>query len=256
MGGQNNANLVERTLDAILTEMGDLGSEYVEYWSRQEWRHIEAHADVDEALAKRHDQEGMTKEGFRYPDHGHVLYLKVGTEVRGPTCIFPNHSTGGQLAVGKVELVTVPAVEGRLLRFEGNLLHAVPRPTDIWFLPFVQGGPEFLPEETYGRSVILFNTWSKKPPMDVPLYVESCEVEPVDNRSAVFCNNCSEWRAQRIEDIDDESERGKHLSAKIWLLGNERRRDFTMRTVNLKAPGLAKDALHETSTPRRAIIEK
>jgi hypothetical protein len=251
-----NANLVERTLDVILTEMGDFASGYVEYWSRQEWRHIEAHADVDEALAKQQDRAGSTKEGFRYPDSGHVLYLKVGTEVRGPTCIFPNHSTGGQLADGEVELVTVPAVEGRLLRFEGNLLHAVPRPTDIWFLPFVQGGPDFAPEETYGRSVILFNTWSQEPPMDVPLNVESCEAECVDKYSAIFCYNRSEWQAQRIVEIDDKNERGKRRSAKIWLLGNERRRDFTMRTVNLEAPGPAKDALYETSTPRKATLDK
>ena len=46
--------LIERALDSILFELGD-EAEYVEYWTRQEWRHIEAHADVDEYLAKEHD---------------------------------------------------------------------------------------------------------------------------------------------------------------------------------------------------------
>ena len=67
-GGKSN-NIIERTLNAILSEFerglprsGDDGDEsqqqqYVEYWTRQEWRHIEAHADVDENLAKSLDEE-------------------------------------------------------------------------------------------------------------------------------------------------------------------------------------------------------
>ncbi len=99
--------IIELALDAILTEMEqesttssstrtEVPKQYVEYWTRQEFRHIEAHADVDEHLAKEHDasiasgeMESSTAPPYRYPKNGHVLYLKVGSEVLGPTCIFP-----------------------------------------------------------------------------------------------------------------------------------------------------------------------
>jgi len=95
----SDSPIIERALDSILSELGDVADEnnkqYVEYWTRQEWRHIEAHADVDENFAK--EQDAIVANGgslpdqspFRYPKNGHVLYLKVGSNVRGPTCIFP-----------------------------------------------------------------------------------------------------------------------------------------------------------------------
>ena len=50
-----------------------------------------------------------------------------------------------------VELVTVPpAVPGRLLRFHGDFLHAVPRPTDLWLLKFMMGAQEYEPEKVWG----------------------------------------------------------------------------------------------------------
>ena len=150
----NNINIIEQTLDSILTELND-SSPFVEYWTRKEWRSIQAHADVDEYRAKQEQeqQSDNTEETplFRYPQNGHVLYLQVGNQVRGPTCVFANRKSGGDLLRrdddndddddDDVELVTVPAVPGRLLRFQGDYLHAVPRPTDLWLLKFVQGVP-------------------------------------------------------------------------------------------------------------------
>lgn len=69
---------------------------------------------------------------FQYPDKGHVLYVQVGTNIRGPTCLFANATCRGDLLrQNSVELVTVPALPGRLLQFRGNVLHAVPRPADL-----------------------------------------------------------------------------------------------------------------------------
>ena len=69
---------------------------------------------------------------FQYPDKGHVLYVQVGTNIRGPACLFANATCGGDLLRrNSVELVTVPALPGRLLQFRGNVLHAVPRPADL-----------------------------------------------------------------------------------------------------------------------------
>jgi hypothetical protein len=201
--GVHRHNVIEQTLDAILHEIksSDIiggNSSIVEYWTRQEWRHIEAHADVDENLSKQidkdssftttnknHDNEMLCKypstykmsHGHRYPIYGHVLYLQVGTNVRCPTCIFPGRSSGGDLLRSTihhgVKSVFVPAVAGRLLRFDGRDLHTVPRPTELWMLPYVKGSPEYEPEEVWGRSVILFNIWphpqNEDPPLDVPL---------------------------------------------------------------------------------------
>ena len=92
--------------------------------------------------------ENIDNINYHYPISSHVLYLQVGKEVRGLKCIFPNRNNGGDLLrplqqtsttlsqprmkQNEIELVIVPAVEGRILKFEGNALHAVPGPTDLW----------------------------------------------------------------------------------------------------------------------------
>jgi len=304
----NNNNIIEQTLDSILIELND-DAKYVEYWTRREWRSIHAHADVDEYRAKQEQQSGETiQSGFRYPRNGHVLYLQVGSKVRGPTCIFPDRRSGGDLlrktstiqitknsAVDNasnenndggglspvatenddVELVTVPAVPGRLLRFQGDSLHAVPRPTDFWLLKFVMGSPTFEPEEDWGRSVILFNTWSDDPPSGLPIDTENDDANSsVDSTSTnsggqhdatttttiphLNCKRRHEWaRAYPLspspptERPPQEEQNTNYqlqqllLSTKIWLLGDYRRRDFKMQTVKLEAPENLREALYQ-----------
>jgi hypothetical protein len=301
-------------LDKILTELDD-NSPYVEYWSRQEWRNIEAHADIDEFLAKAQDADASRSDyssdnikaaaPFRYPDHGHVLYLQVGSNVRGPTCIFPKRSSGGDLlrpininingghvlndgqvvdnsVRNVVELVTVPAVPGRLVRFEGKDLHAVPRPTDLWLLKFVQGAPKYEPEVEWGRSVILFNTWSQQPPQNVPLsslYAASSSTtknsgdskETLELHSYSIGEQRSKWThtfslvEQQQQDNStttcsstesESSTEERPLSAKVWLLGNERRRDHPMRTLKLAAPERLREALNEETKVHRLLLEQ
>lgn len=277
---------IEQALDAILSELGD-ASTVVEYWTRQEWRSIEAHADVDEFLAKRQDADGVVEStstsspDFRYPNSGHVLYLKVGSQVRGPTCLFPGRRSGGDLLLAPtstattkssspkddtttttptgIELVTVPAVNGRLLRFEGDTLHAVPRPADLWLLKYVQGAPQYEPEEEWGRSVILFNTWDEAP-LDVPRH--SKEEESLDDEDEELSTCASKddsiktvpsresWALtfeavvhdSPVEERND-GDAEETVSAKIWLLGNARRRAHAMRTLKLSAPARLVDAL-------------
>lgn len=260
----SSGSAIENTVDAILSQVGD-DSKYVEYWTRQEWRSIEAHADVDEFLAKKEDAVSNTNSSdFRYPTNGHVLYLKIGSQVLGPTCVFPGRRSGGDLLnadLGEsVELVTVPALEGRLLRFGGDALHAVPRPTDLWFLKFVQGAAQYEPEEEFGRSVILFNTWDV-PPLDVP--VDGSISSESIRGGGETCNEKSEWRIAYSshapadnETCDNQSQRENRLDAKIWLLGNLRRRGHQMRTLKLSAPVELKDALHEKSTVTRSLLNQ
>ena len=292
-----NRPLIELAIDEILTKLGDdvgIGNsttdnddddgqqqqQFVEYWTRQEWRHIEAHADVDENLAKEEDKSEMETSQvlpFRFPSRGHVLYLKVGTEVQGPTCLFPKRSSGKDLLKSdndnnnnnnnsdeEIELVTVPAVEGRLLRFEGSTLHAVPRPADLWFLSFVKGAPKFTPEETWGRSVILFNTWFGDPPRDVPLDDSKrldVESEQNDKEELLRVNEVSDWNdifsfedssglaGNEYEVCEEEQIYGR--PAKVWLLGNERRRGQAMRTIKLKAPEETRNMLLEKHSVSR-----
>jgi hypothetical protein len=227
----------------ILDELGD-SSPYIEYWCRQEWRHIEAHADVDEFLAKSGNPR------FRYPTHGHVLYLQIGTQVKGPTCIFENCSSGGDLATRtEVSLVTVPAVEGRLLRFPGDALHAVPRPTDVWLLPFVQGSPDFNPSQ-FERSVVLFNTW-QDPPMGVPQLLGN-QHECLSDETSVIPRK--DWID--VPCVEGSVGTGDTLQrTKIWLLGDLSRRNYTMRTINLHSnEELLRQALEQSSQPIRTIL--
>ena len=310
----NNRNIIEKTLDLILNEIdnnngssnSDGQKQYIEYWTRQEWRHIEAHADVDENLSrhmdKQDDDTNILKDidlqskyastyqqsyGHRYPIFGHVLYLQVGTDVRGPTVVFPNRSSGGDLLkdvkdlpiseeeecseedVDGVSMSIIPAVEGRLLRFDGRDLHTVPRPTDIWMLPFVRGGAEYEPEEQFGRSVILFNVWpgDEDPPLDVPLDIDIEHDEQQVTTTTELCNSFSNWK-EVTNDIptttngsDDATTTESNQSVKIWLLGNERRRDHPLRTVPLLSPkdggrNIVRKALSEESKVTELLLRR
>jgi hypothetical protein len=273
MVNKDSHPIIEQALDDILSELGDDINEkevqYVEYWTRQEWRHIEAHADIDEHLAKEQDLDYSHDQSFRYPQNGHVLYLKIGSKVRGPTCVFPGRSQGGDLLKhsskfmnhdpNNVELVVVPAKEGRLLRFPGEDLHAVPRPADLWFLPFVQGAAQFEPEEEWGRSVILFNTWTNAPPKDVPL---DAMASPVSNNASFsinpFCDWINAFNPKKVEicsSIYDQEDSSENISAKIWLLGNERRRGYSMRTVKLSTSSDVKDAMLESQKVNQMTMQ-
>lgn len=226
------ANPIEKVLDELLTKMNDT-SPIVEYWTRQEWRHIEAHSDIDEHLIKEqlkqlHNNKNNDQElEFRFPNHGHVLYLQVGSEVRGPTCVFLDCSFGGELASissSEVDLITVPAVPSRILRFHGNLLHAVPRPTDIWMLPFVKGSPQHEPMEEWGRSVILFNTWGGKAQVE--------EEEEIENLSK---NNCDgDKKTNGEEEEEDRFMNGgpKSVFPAERMLFDEDEEDYELKVTN------------------------
>jgi hypothetical protein len=254
---------------------------------------------VDETLAKVHDKamppmkELQTKYastfhdqtgGYRYPSHGHVLYLQIGRDVKGPTVVFPGYSSGGDLysknecannndSIDKeaktVQMISIPAVSGRLLRFNGKDIHAVPRPHDLWLLPFVSGSADFEPEEQWGRSVILFNIWpgEEDPPLDVPLDAPSdSSVDCLTTSTEeLLCNKYSDWESVPIsqpheEDLEPTDVNAKQ-SVKVWLVGNERRRDYTMRTVPLLCPerggqDVVRDALAEGSKVTRLWLRQ
>jgi hypothetical protein len=158
--------------------MGD-ETKKVEYWSRQEYRNMDVHVDIDEVLLEK-------KGVLRCPLVGHVLYLKVKKGLRGPTCVFPNEraSWGQRENDGNTEnetdLVVVPAVQGRILRFPGNTMHSVPKPASRYMLTkqeeqLLRQNEEDDDNQDYNddnhyddddteRSVLLFNTWPDNEP--------------------------------------------------------------------------------------------
>jgi hypothetical protein len=93
---------------------------------------IDAHADIDEGML----EDG---EGLRCPATAHVLYLIVEKDLKGPTCVFPTKRLGwtdddddDHDNDDGTEMVVVPAVQGRILRFTGSAMHAVPKPATRW----------------------------------------------------------------------------------------------------------------------------
>lgn len=170
---------IENAIDSFLTKLGD-ESQKVEYWSRSEYVNIDAHADIDEQHLK-------DSGGVRCPKNGHVLYLAVKKDLRGPTCVFPHQrkqwTIHNSLSSESIKVITVPAVEGRVLRFPGDAMHAVPKPFSRWLLQKedvkelvkkekceeIDVDDEWNEEDEYyfedesiqeiERSVLLFNTW-------------------------------------------------------------------------------------------------
>ena len=232
---------------------------------------------------------------FRYPKNGHVLYLQVGSSVQGPTCLFPTCQFGGDLLRknnnqnnrnnDQIPVVTVPAVPSRLLRFQGDFLHAVPRPFDIWFRKFVVGVGETEPIEEWGRSVILFNTWEEEHdgpldvlPIDLGKEMEFCNDDGDDAREdSTTCQNLDYMNANAIEEWKEmEIRRNSNLSniaecdksgadetitdyspAKIWLLGDYPRRKSQTRTVKVAAPEQQmRTALEERSHVYETILKQ
>jgi hypothetical protein len=112
---------------------------------RADWISMGAHRDVDEALCRsmRIGSAGVQ----RCPTHGHVLYVSVDASVRGPTALWEEAppapaaaaaaaTAGGSACAGAPRalraLHVIPARAGRLLRFKGEAIHAVPKPALQW----------------------------------------------------------------------------------------------------------------------------
>ena len=193
--------VIERALASLLDALGD-EAPYVEYWWRGEWKSIASHRDVDETLCLSRKHAGSANGVQRCPDHGHVLYVDVHDEVRGPTCVWVEEGSANRQTTGEEgedrragaprplrSLYVVPCREGRLLRFSGELLHAVPNPPCEWLVDeesasdggdtddvtagaaaaaAIAPGGVSTSEEPKRRGVVLFNTWTTPPLVPAP----------------------------------------------------------------------------------------
>jgi hypothetical protein len=176
--GGSPRTAVEQAIESVLKSLGDVNP-LVEYWWREEWMSLELHRDIDEKRGQLQPEVPLI-----VPKNAHVLYLNCGVGVRGPTIVVHDKEQRAD-AQGKLipeapeakqqqpfeKISLVPAVAGRLLRFDGSLLHAVPRPA-LAYMDEEEGGSNHElwtrrrprddsdPELTeYRRSVLLFNTW-------------------------------------------------------------------------------------------------
>lgn len=255
--GDPPRTFTESVIHSLLLSTKDK-SPIVEYWWREEWINLELHRDIDERLAL---QNGP----IRFPDHAHVLYLSVGEEALGPTVLLENAIS--DITKEAFDSITiVPAVAGRFLRFSGDMMHAVPRPSLAYLDPEEGGSNRELwtrrrpvdkndPELTVlRRSVLLFNTWTDIPPSEISLLPptsvlaaekELREVEtrpglchPFENWKNVYSASGSDSMITRCEGNDVP-----RIRLKIGLLGDKRRRERSDRYLNLYASSSIKDAL-------------
>jgi hypothetical protein len=247
----------ESVIHSLLSSTND-ESPIVEYWWREEWINLELHRDIDERLAQ---QNGP----IRFPDHAHVLYLSVGEEALGPTVLLEN-------AIGDItkevfdSITIVPAVAGRFLRFTGDMMHAVPRPSLAYLDPEEGGSNRELwtrrrpvdksdPELTIlRRSVLLFNTWTDIPPSEISLLPPTCvlasekELREMESRPGL-CHPFQSWKnvySASTSDSTIDNCNGNDLPRirlKIGLLGDKRRRERSDRYLNLYASRSIKNAL-------------
>jgi hypothetical protein len=296
----NNHNLLtplEQALQSILEQLMPRDATdnnepwIVEYWSREEYMNMDTHSDIDEQL--------LLNEGVIHcPDHGHVLYLHVDSSIRGPTCVFSKE--GGwhpQSSADKTtSLITVPAVPGRLLHFPGALMHAVPKPTSLWFLEEAQQA-EILAaendmdwdddddddEDDEKRCVVLFNLWRGRGPggktedvMEKGIlpdgigfadqddnYIQQEKERRVmqwDEEYGVDCRDL--WCNTRdlwntTAIVDNCADEGQSLTAiHVPLMGNKARRVHPQRQVCLSSPSRLESALQEMTTPRHFILRE
>lgn len=239
--------IVEKTLDALLSSMGD-ASPFCEFWSRPDWINLGAHRDVDEARAARSDGDVVT------PINGHVLYVDIGAEVRGPTCLFFEDEAQSKIC----QLVTVPAKSHRLLRFKGDVIHAVPRPA-LAYLDPEEGGSNLeifsrLRDEATmhperKRRTILFNTWQTRPEG-----VGEVGSAGGGQESGEASKPLGDWVNVPILDLGGGG--GDEVRLKLGCLGERKRRVRPQRDQNyldifahrdVKLMLLAHDAVHRVA---------
>lgn len=274
---------LEYALNSTLAALGDC-NEICEYWSRNEYLHMDVHADIDE---QELDDDGV----IRCPEQGHVLYLDVDPKIRaGPTCVFSQFggwSNPRQEENATTSMVTVPVVQGRLLRFPGSAMHAVPKPPTRWFftdeeVQLLDGDDDademWDDNEEYQveRSVILFNTWSMEGPRGVtedyskgtmPDGIELDEDDDDDDYMeqqkqqrvmewqedygkdcrGLWCQPNSEWRQVPIEEDKSPAD----TAVRVSLMGKRIRRRHPQQHVQLLGPTSLRIALDEDGLPRR-----
>lgn len=146
----------------------------------------------------------------------------------------------------------------------------MPAPTDRWLTPFAKSTP-VSPEADWQRVVVLFNTWRAVPPLGVETEPPELDL-PTTGTGEGFgdavCAPFSSWRSVHVggaaglpgaeEEGPAACEAGSagtgSVTAKVWLLGDERRRGQASRTVQLRAPAGIGEALAQEHAVTRLTL--
>lgn len=252
-----SASELERLLDSVLCRLSD-DSRWVEYWHVTRWISHDFHRDVDEQSCF---QQGIQ----RHPRNGHVLYVSLDPAVAatgGHTCV---------LSEEKSKMYVCPPRPGRLLRFNGTLLHGVPRPGLEYFLnaqsadeiaslpiiesllnqdwPSLQNLAAPPSSETLGRVNLLFNTWPDAP----PTAPDSGDVQTAQLEIGLRCSQQA-WESNPLSFIPEkasgaaltslaeESTNSNPLRMLIGLPADRRRRDSYETSIKLQSGRNAPEA--------------
>ena len=218
---------VESAILSILSQLNDDESRYVEYWVRESPVAVGAHRDIDEVYAKKSLSRSPNRKlgEQRSPNYGHVLYVDVEGKVGSPTLLWDEE--GGVEPGPPRELKSVwavPSVSNRLLRFNGNCLHAVAYPP-LDYLKNIDGEDSEDSDDSSDddnlvgkRAVILFNTWDDPPmPSDdkydgavlsVGAELSEQEIEQYKevNEQSTVCEDIASWLSTSTTMLEDKSE--------------------------------------------------
>lgn len=189
------SNPVEEFIESLLVEMGDEETKEVEYWGREEWLAVESHRDCDEGAAARNVR--------RFPVRVYIAYLDCEMDLIAPTMVWTPEEGDAQLA----KLVAVPAVPGRLLSFDGPLLHAVPRPACQYL-----GEPDLDSTVAKRRHVLVINTWNDHAP-DQSHYDDDDEEEEDEEEEYVYREEDDEEDEEEYvySEVDEEEEEEEYV---------------------------------------------
>ena len=216
---------VESAILSILSQLNDDESRYVEYWVRESPVAVAAHRDIDEVYSKK--SSPTTKLGEqRCPNYGHVLYVDVEDEFGSPTLLWDEEGGVDPGPPGKLQSIwAVPSVSNRLLRFNGNCLHAVAYPPLSYLKNLGSENSEDSDDSSDSsddgigkRAVILFNTWDD-PPMpsddkyDGAVLAVGAELSEQEikqykevNEQSTVCQDIGNWLSTSPTMLENKSE--------------------------------------------------
>lgn len=178
---QGPRTATEHFIESLLCELGEACDE-VEYWGREHWQPVRAHCDIDERAAR---ECGL----LRFPSVVLVACIEVEAGLRAPTVLWAevggltsdaDAGSSGDGAEQQPVLCAVPAVAGRLLRFGGETLHAVPQPLTQHLVAAVDedegddhggsssGGDGAGAATPRVRRVLVINCWDRAPDDNAP----------------------------------------------------------------------------------------
>ena len=265
---EGHVSSIEGLLDSILRQLDD-ESRWVEYWWGSNWISHDMHRDVDERICF---DQGLN----RFPRNGHVLYLDKDEQITGGQTVI---LTEGKTVEGEEklqrQLYIVPPHPGRLLRFNGSLLHSVPRPSleyflnggldavDLLQLPVIHSlkdcpaikelkhsaesrldltCPDYQRSMPVKRINLLFNTWPDKPPGSGNEASSTSSGGAPRGLTCLLPSEASKFRVPFQNDEGDADTAAELLNLKIKLPDDRRRRDSYEKTLRLRTPSSSPEA--------------